>query len=151
MSWPCHTGSQLKSTDTETQCFSVCIWRKRCDCAAADPGFPGQGTSNQNVGTITYYFGQFFSKTEWKWKTIGPRGGANPGINREQPIPAGGGGAPNYYLAHAFADNCIKMKNIGLRDPPLPDLVIILCYSRGWMEFADVSRKAPNPWRCQMM
>ena len=56
----------LKSTDTETQCFSVCIWRKRCDCAAADPGFLGQGTSNLNVGTITYYFGQFFSKTEGK-------------------------------------------------------------------------------------
>ena len=41
---------------------------------------PEEGASTAKVGVITYYFGQFFPKTAWKWKNMDPEGMRIPDI-----------------------------------------------------------------------
>ena len=36
--------------------------------------FPQEGALTAKVGVATYYFGQFFPKTTWKWNKLWPRG-----------------------------------------------------------------------------
>ena len=49
--------------------------------AVADPGFPrGGGANPKGAGGANLLFGQFFPKTAWKWRNLGPEGGGRASL-----------------------------------------------------------------------